>query len=234
MAYTDGAVHQLAGTGVVTIAAPIGVRWHVSTRPTWLGSRPGQPLSIEGMGRFAFGDASSFGNDVQLTHVDQLVYPLVGGVTRMGYTLENGVAATLTELVEVPSATSKAPYDRNPQPAGQETTSWNPANTAQQTAWTFTVPAGRKLLLTRARVLHTRVANAPAASLNTGQGFIQIDGASPIVYAFFGYLVNTSRDDLSGALYLPAGSVLRGFYSNSETTGGVYTQLGWAGTLFDA
>jgi hypothetical protein len=234
MAYTDGAVHQLAGTGVVSIAAPIGVRWHVTARPSYLGSRPGQPLSIEGMGRFAFGDASSFGNDVQLTHVDQLVYPLVGGVTRMGYTLENGVAATLTELVQVPDRSALAVYDRNPVPVGQASLAWNPANTAQAAAFVYTVPAGRRLMLTSASVQHLRVGATPAATLATAFGCIEIAGTWLLVSCWLGFQAATAQANAPGPLYLPAGTLIRGMYYNTETSGGVYTTLSYAGTLFDA
>lgn len=232
--YADGTPHAVTGTGIVAVASPAGLRWNVTARPLYLGSRPGSPTTYLQMGRFALGDSAAFGVDLELQHTAQLVYPLVNGVTRVGYTLETGVSATLTELVSTIPNVGKSPYDRNPAPVGAYQLYWNPASTPQTSGWTYTVPAGRRLQLASARVIHIRVGATPASSINTVDARIDLVGGVALCRAFLSFQLAMSRDDMLGPLWLPAGAQLAAFYGNSETASGVYTTLEFSGTLFDA
>lgn len=234
MATTDGAVHQVAGTGTVAVSSPAGLRWHITSIPSYLGTRPTSPRRYVGLGSFALGDASSFGYHVPLELADQLVLPIADGVVRVSFDLVTGAAATLTELVAVPDRTKLQVFDRNPLTIATADLAWNPANTAQATLGTYTVPAGRRLMLTSARVRHVRVGAPPAASVNAASGWVQADNVGIIVRAWAGYLVNLSGDEFQGELYLPAGTILRTQYANTETGSGFYTTLAYAGVLFDA
>lgn len=234
MAYTDGAVHQLAGSGIVQVASPAGLRWHFSAVPGVLGSRATVPRRYIGLGSFALGDAAALGYHVPLELVDQLVYPLADGVVRVSYDLAAGAAATLTELVGPPGWAKGQVFDRNPIPVSQTALSWNPASNPATSAFVYTVPAGKRLQLASASVHHVRVGAVPAASLNTGMGGISIDGVNWLVLTYIGYQVNQVQDVYSGPLFLRPGDIIRGQFSNAELSGGLYTTLSFSGTLFDA
>jgi hypothetical protein len=70
--------------------------------------------------------------------------------------------------------------------------------------------------------------------LNVAWGSIEIAGSWLLVQAFLSFQLNNTRADAAGPLYLPAGTTIRGQHYNTETSGGVYTTLSYAGTLFDA
>lgn len=99
MAYTPGTVHNVSGTGEIAVSAPVGLRWGITAHPAYLAAQPGTPLEWRNLGRFSVGNDDGDLPAVELRHLEQLEYPLPDSLTRLSYTLANGVSASVTELV---------------------------------------------------------------------------------------------------------------------------------------
>lgn len=103
-AYVPGAQHTgLTGAGHINLAAVLGVKVDLTTVPGYTGLQAGDPDTIFEAGWVNFGGSDGYSARTVLHTTPQLIFPnLAGQYTRLGYTLNPGVVATVTELVREP------------------------------------------------------------------------------------------------------------------------------------
>jgi hypothetical protein len=229
--FSRGAAHDLVGTGELSIAEPIGLEWIVTSFPAYVARQPGTPERVAEVGRFAVGTATAWLPEREPGHIEQLEYPLPAGLTALGYSLDANVTATVTELI------STAPGDllaRNPVPIGHVYVVDNRPGTTNGIAFTYTVPAGKLLLLNSARVEHQRYAAMPAATGGLITGLVEIVNVMSVIRSWLAVPESKAVGEWTGDLILSAGWIVRGVYVNVEGSGGAYTSIGFHGTLIDA
>jgi hypothetical protein len=102
--YVPGAAHPgLTGHGSFAVQGIIGVKIHLSATNLSGGLRDGSPQELFDQGFITLGTADGFEHSVRVDHQDQLVLPIAAGAfTVVGYSLEVGVTATITELRREP------------------------------------------------------------------------------------------------------------------------------------
>jgi hypothetical protein len=202
--------------------------------PQIVGSDPGDVPVLHRAGRLQLGNADGFLPPVQLTSVATLLYPLPDALTLLSWTLAPGAVAVATELVSSSVASLKQPWDRNATPFGYASTPFVFGGTGLVTTWSFTVPAGRLLYVSSARVSIRRTAAASAVGIDTAQissGFGYL--ASAALYS--NVIGDSQSDQLQGApLIIPAGFVVSGGYNNSDTGGQIGFEIAMTGFTFDA
>lgn len=102
-AYIDSTAHSgLSGDGELAVQGLIGVSVAFTTVPGNLGLESGTPQANLFLGRINFGTAEGWERREVLTANPQLILPISGAFTRVGYSLTPGVVATITELVREP------------------------------------------------------------------------------------------------------------------------------------
>lgn len=112
--YVLGAAHALVDVGQVAIARPVGLAIALTTVPSWVSSEFGAPQLFFDLGRIALGTADGWLPSIPLVTTAQLVLPVASDMTLLGWTLSDGVAATVTELLDrtvVDNATITTPTD---------------------------------------------------------------------------------------------------------------------------
>lgn len=99
-AYVGGASHTgLTGAGVLTIPSLQGVKITLTTQPTYIGEEFGDPLELFEVGWFAWGTTDGYLGRELISHNPQLSFPAKAEqYTRLGYSLNPGVVATIQEL----------------------------------------------------------------------------------------------------------------------------------------
>lgn len=101
--FAEGTVHAgLTGVGNITFSGvPIALKVSLTTIPSWLGSDVSSPTFYFDVGYLSFGTSEGNYAQTRLELQDQVVtVPVLAGST--GYTLRNGIIATITELVPGP------------------------------------------------------------------------------------------------------------------------------------
>lgn len=224
--------YPLSGRGVQTIAQPSQIVATVTHIGTNVGLGRANPQNYQNLGLLSWGDANGYRAPQPLVTSPQ-VFDLPPGMTRLGYALLGGSTVSVAE-VAAPVAVPSAIWDRNPTPVGASALVGNPSGIADSIAWTYTVPAGRKLWLASARVQHSRLSASTPAGLGTATASIVLSTGQTLALAYLGDTQNTVFDELDSGLVLVATHALTAHYSNNSTGAWVYTTLQFAGTLFDA
>lgn len=104
-AYVPGPVHTaLSGTGSFTIANPIiGLKIDLTTIPNYIGDLAGTPDRIFDVGFVSVGDLDGYWFNRRLAMPKTVWFPkAAGAITKIGYTLQPNVIASITELVREP------------------------------------------------------------------------------------------------------------------------------------
>jgi hypothetical protein len=234
MPYAIGPYHNVIGSGELAAANLVGLQVVVTSVPASASVRVGSPPLYHGLGHVSFGDSNGFQRPETIRHVAQVIYPLPDGISRIGYTLEPGVAATLTLLTgQLVDRRLLRPWDRNPATWSRRAVADLAGGTGEVMAFTYTVPAGRMLLLSHADVRLTRL-TAPSATPNPTYAVLY-RSATAILHARLhlsaaGFMVN---DQLAGPLVLLQTEPLTAYYGNYDTGGSVSAQVEATGILFD-
>lgn len=99
-AYVAGASHSgLSGSGTLTIPSCIGILITMTTIPGFVGEEAGAPTEYFEAGWFSWGNAAGYTAREWISHSPQLSFPAEAAqYTRLGYTLNPGVVATIQEL----------------------------------------------------------------------------------------------------------------------------------------
>jgi hypothetical protein len=98
----ESTVHSaLSGTGTLAVSAILGVRVSV-VAPPWAGSRPGNPPTYFRLGRIDWETSEGWRSTAQLDVTPKEILFGQDPVTLVGYSLETGVTASITELVRGP------------------------------------------------------------------------------------------------------------------------------------
>jgi hypothetical protein len=99
-AYIASASHAgLAGSGELTVQGLIGLRITLTTIPSLVGSDAGDPLTYFQAGWLRWGDADGFSERRFIDASPLTWYPQPAGqYTRIAYSLNVGVVATIEEL----------------------------------------------------------------------------------------------------------------------------------------
>jgi hypothetical protein len=234
LSYTLGATHTVSGSGSFAIAKPAGLLVALSSLPSSVGSRVGTPTEIYGAGRISLGTADGYLPRISLHHSPQLLYPIGLGMTLLAYDLVAGATAVVTELVEVVDPHELAPWDRNATYWSQSTVGGPNGGTVLTVGWTYTVPAGRILMLEYAFVQLVRV--TAATVIANLVAYIAVAGSRILSCGDTSNVVGSRQVDVlaAGPVFLPAGTVIAFSFSCADT-GGTSTARGFAcGTLFDA
>lgn len=230
-----GARHIVTGTGQVAIANPVGLAIALAGIPSYVARDAGTPLRFHRMGRVAVGAAAGWRQNVDLVANPQLVFPFDGEDTLLGWTLLAGCTATIDELA------SSSTYPVRPAPWDRGLTVWSQSanaapgpTTGTTTGWSYTVPAGKVLVLASAMALFGRISLATSAGI--AQAIIAVNGFPVVEAADGSNVVGTSvRDALSGGpLYLPAASTVVSTYNNPDVGGLRIVWLLATGYLFNA
>jgi hypothetical protein len=101
--YVRSTVHAgLTGDGELAVSDLIGVEVVANTIPGWVGTEFGTPDELFTIGRISLGTVDGYGPALNIAHNPELMFPIDGSVTRIGYSLTPGVVATITELVREP------------------------------------------------------------------------------------------------------------------------------------
>jgi hypothetical protein len=102
-AYIAGTTHSaLTGTGTVSVSGILGLLVNLSL-PAHLSLIGGTPDVRLPIGRLNLGTADGYRDRLELVTADQVFFPADAGVyTIVGYSLEDGVTMSLTELVREP------------------------------------------------------------------------------------------------------------------------------------
>lgn len=155
---------------------------------------------------------------------------------RVRYHLEPGVVASLYVNESAAAAavsSSAAPWDRNPSSFLQQAGA-SPTGPATSTLWTYTVPTGRKLLVSHAslQLVRSAVASAPSFVL---LGLRRNNDKIEILESYSNVLGYHDRAQIApGDLVLLAGETLSAVLQNGDT-GGVWEAWAFAtGLTFDA
>lgn len=168
---------------------------------------------------------------------EQLSYPAPGVFAdRVRYHLEPGVVATLyvDDLVDVPPPNnSLAPWDRGASVWTQTAAVSLVGGTGITTGWTYTVPAGKTLMVEHLDIQLERASVAAPAGLT--RMWATINGAIVAIAQNGSNVVGAlSSDGLrGGALFLLSGSVIALAYDSNDS-GGAHNAFGTAaGVLFN-
>lgn len=235
MTYTLGTAHSLSGSGSVAIASPIGLKIALATLPAFVSRRDGTPLEYSSLGWLAIGNADGYLPRMVLHHAAQLAYPVADGMTLLGYSLKSGTTATVTELLAVPPPNSSlAPWDRG-------AAVWTATHAAVVTGpttnvvnFTYTVPAGKILMIGELFLHLVRGSVATTASNANIQALV--NGVQVLLAAGYSNVLNVEVDSrlAAGPVYLQAGDVLTSSVFSADTGGLWLATLGAVGTLFNA
>lgn len=101
--FAEATVHSgLSGAGSITfVDLPIAVRVVLTTVPSWVGLQVGNPDFYFDVGYITFSTSEGNYASTRISFVYQVItVPVLSG--SLGYTLENGVVASITELVPGP------------------------------------------------------------------------------------------------------------------------------------
>lgn len=235
MPYTLGPTYALTGEGTRGIASPVGLRFTLSGNTPAAHVQFGSPTRWYGMGRVAIGNVDGWVQHVRLQFLEQLVYPLPDSMTSLAYTLPSGITLTVRELVGNSYLNRMAdPWDRNPAALTWRNAPSVVGGTGDTINWTYTVPAGRKLWVSKLAVYCIRqiVCQTVAYSVS----YITLNGVQCVSAVLVGNTYgDQTRDEVpGGALVLKAGDALVARYVNYDTGGYVWCEAGLTGTLFDA
>lgn len=97
--YAAGTSHNVAGSGSFTVSNILGLRVHITASPDYLGARPGTPEATFQFGWINTGSVDGYELGKRLLYQDQLIFGVNPACTKVGYSLEQGVSATITELI---------------------------------------------------------------------------------------------------------------------------------------
>jgi len=92
----------LTGNGELVVADLIGILVQATDVPGWVGLEVGTPDELWVIGRISFGTADGYGPKVIVSHNPEILMPIDGAITRIGYSLTAGVVANIVELVREP------------------------------------------------------------------------------------------------------------------------------------
>jgi hypothetical protein len=103
-AYVPGATHSgLSGEGHLDVQGLLGVKVTLDSTSSSVGFLSGDPAEIYSAGWLTWGNSDGSTKREFITHSPFVSLPAVAGqYTRLGYTLGDGVTATITELVREP------------------------------------------------------------------------------------------------------------------------------------
>jgi hypothetical protein len=235
MALVLGPSHVAAAPAQFTIAKPLGLVLTSSGIPNFIPRDPWTPTEYHHIGRINLGNSLGMQQHVSIVLSPQLVYPLADELTLVNVSMQPGMTVTIDEIVRpaVPNS-SLDPWDRGAT-AWSEFLSLNvPGPTSPAVvAWTYTVPAGKILMVDIARLRNTRTAVATGLAAN--QCFIAIGGQDMLNNVLAGNTVGDLREQLlTNPVTLLAGETISATYRNSDTGGSLAMELVAHGLLFNA
>jgi hypothetical protein len=231
MPYTLGATHPLVGSGVVAVAGPVGLLVRITAAPSRLGQRFDTPTTLFGIGSIRPGTADGWHDSIPLDVGQKLAYPIADGATRVGYSLAAGVTA---DLVELAGALSRGELERHPSFVGNAHVLWNPAGQPDTAIRSYTVPAGKLLLLRSARVQHMRYGAMPAVSASGAVANISVPGVAYLAWCQIAAPETFAFDAFNSEVVLSPGQPIDMHYLNQENAGAMATSFNWQGVLIDA
>lgn len=216
------------------IAKPAGIRTVVTGIPSYTGHDASTPTRFFRLGRFTLGNPHGFYPSYGLELAQQVLYPIPPVWELLAYDIRNGASCLFQELVDVPSLTGLQPWDRTPLAVGALVPGVVNGATAETASFTYTVPAGRRLLISRITCQVSRL--TVATTLVEVSAYLKLDGN------FFAYCALTSNvpgasiSDVGGHGWpmLNAGQILVGYRRNDDTGGTARVSVGFSGFLFDA
>lgn len=169
---------------------------------------------------------------------EQITYPSAGVFAdRIRYHFEPGVVASLY-VNEVSSATmlnaQKMPWDRASAQWSRQVLTNVTGPVSPTTGFTYTVPAGKVLMLAHLDVRVQRV--VVATTVGNTYAYGMVNGAAVVqVHESLNVLGSVVQQGLSaGPLYLAAGDTVSCLYSSSDTGGQYFYSVMAAGMLFNA
>ncbi|HZM54126.1 MAG TPA: hypothetical protein VFC03_03780 [Acidimicrobiales bacterium] len=235
MTLTLGATHVVSVPTVFTIDTPIGLSVHLANIPNYVPRDVGSPVERHGLGRLNLGNSLGYSQHIPLVTSPQLIYPLQPEYTLCSVNMVQGATVTVDEIASSSSWPMKAmPWDRNPTAWQQQGVQTFAGSVADTLGWSYTVPAGRKLMLTHLECRTLR--SALATTLNTTYSYANING-SMVLNAI--EQVNTLGTVVVDAMqsspqYILPGGLITWRYLSLDV-GGTHNVYGFAaGFIFDA
>lgn len=235
MPYTIGTVRHVSGNGTFDTVNLAGLQVLVTNVPAAASVQVGNPPRYRGLGHISIGNTDGWGSPISIAHIPQLIYPIPDVAIRVGYSLAPGVLADLTTLLGVSSSVALAdPWDRGGVAWSLNAITAMAGGIGQAQAWTYTVPTGRKLMVSQASAALQRTVAATSTSAGVYAQLLRNE--YPIIESrmSMGAVGTTDRHVLGAAMVLQAGEVLRAIYGNYDTAGNVTSTLLASGLLFNA
>jgi len=235
LAYTIGASHgPFTGNGSFTIAKPNGIRSILSGIPSHTGHDGAVPRRYFRLGRMSLGNPHGFQFSHGLEYVQQLLYPIAPVWEILAYDIKDGASCTFYELVDVPDLTTKQPWDRTPQTQVTSTPFGTSGTLAETVAFTYTVPTGRRLMVSYASAQLIRITAATTTSYS--QAKISMGGALVIECILRDPALGKREESIlgGGPVYLGPGQTVIGTYASQDVGGSIFGWVGFIGMLFDA
>lgn len=102
-AYLPGpAFTELTGQGQFGVSAILGLAVAFSALPNYLGTNEADPPDYFEIGEISLGTADGWESRHAIRHAPQLILNVSGVITRVGYSFEPNITATITTLVREP------------------------------------------------------------------------------------------------------------------------------------
>jgi hypothetical protein len=92
----------LTGSGTLTVQGILGANVAISSSPSWMTSTMAPVASVWKYGEIAFGTSDGWLRRDVITHNPHLLLRVSGAVTRLAYTFEPGVTASIETLLREP------------------------------------------------------------------------------------------------------------------------------------
>lgn len=226
--------YLLAGSGIQTIATPSALIVTIETFGHRVSQGSANPPNYRNVGLLTPGDADAwFRSEGVNMNPQKIILP--PSCTRLGYAMIAGSVVQVAEVATQPVPNSSlSPWDRSPAVVPQSVTAVANGGTGDTVMWSYTVPPGRILAVSKLSAELSRV-QAPTAA-GSARCYLLLNGGL-VCDAILGGSTpgNIARDaaDASG-LWLPSGTTISAHYFNGDTGGSVWANATVAGTLFNA
>lgn len=202
-----------------SIANPVGLVATITSIPSYVPRDIGTPIEYHRLARLNLGNSLGYKEHLRLVTSPQVIYPIDPEYTLLSVNMLSPIVVAIDEIASSTTLIPKPdPWDRSPVAFVQR----NVANTggiASATLWTYTVPAGRMLVVAAAELTCARQTVATGAgtlSMALRRATIQVAEIFDIENVAG---IKQRSEVAPGGLVLFPGEVLSADYANSNTGG---------------
>jgi len=229
------AIYTLSGSGLQPLNAGLrGLHVHLTRYPFTYKNGQANPTNLYDVGLLRVGNAYGFREVRPLDGLDMWV-PVDSDTTRLGYSVFSNGEISVEEVAAAPVVpTLTEVWQRNP--AAWGTLAYREGSTAvgDTVGATYTVPAGRRLMLSGVELYVSVRDAAPASSRFVVEAYIGSARIGQLQTFRVGAGSFDSIQCIGASIFLAAGDVFTMHYSTTASSGFFVTAGVAHGTLFDA